>query len=84
MARLILSDIPEILPIIHRCLQLNQVDKDTYVNAIEWGKLGNETSIDYVTAKVENEWSTRIDYILGSDTFYDPSRKFAKWFLFVW
>jgi hypothetical protein len=76
VSHLILSDIPEILPVIHGCLQLNEINTDVLVRAIEWGKFGSETSIDILAKQVENDWHTKIDYILGSDTFYEPSRKF--------
>lgn len=68
---LVLSDIPSILPVIHGCLRLNKLDAK--VRAIEWGTFGEENSIDTVIKK------EKIDVILGSDTFYDPSRKFLDW-----
>jgi predicted nicotinamide N-methyase len=70
--QLILSDIPSILPVIHGCLELNEIDAQ--VRAIEWGTFGQENSVD----KVIHE---KIDVILGSDTFYDPSRK--EMFVFI-
>jgi hypothetical protein len=72
---LILSDIPEILPIIEGCLKLNRIDQDIWVKAIEWGTFGTESSIDHLTKQVETELNASIDYIIGSDTFYEPSRK---------
>ncbi|KAI7897189.1 uncharacterized protein EV154DRAFT_410186, partial [Mucor mucedo] len=72
-AHLIISDIPEILPVVHACLERNKVT-DVWVNAVVWDKLGTDTSIDYLTNKVETEWRTKIDYIIGSDTFYEPSQ----------
>ncbi|KAI8079096.1 putative methyltransferase-domain-containing protein [Gilbertella persicaria] len=68
--RLILSDIPSILPVIQGCVQRNHTDKDIWIEPIEWGA---RDSIDHLTKRVETEWDTKIDYILGSDTFYEPS-----------
>lgn len=73
-AHLIVSDIPEILPVIHACLERNHINY-VWVSAIVWGQFGTETSIDYLTRKVDADWNTKIDYIIGSDTFYEPSRK---------
>ena len=71
MAHLILSDIPDIIPVVKDCLSLNQItNKNIWINAIEWGSFGTENSIDTLIAKLDH----KMDYILGSDTFYEPSR----------
>lgn len=73
-----MTDIPEILPIVHTCLQRNQIH-DALVQPLLWGQFGSDTSIDHLIQKVvESQWHTKIDYIIGSDTFYEPARKFVK------
>ncbi|KAI8646273.1 putative methyltransferase-domain-containing protein [Parasitella parasitica] len=72
-AHLILSDIPSILPVVRSCIQLNDL-KRARILAIEWGQFGTENSIDTVINRVEREQKAKIDYILGSDTFYEPSQ----------
>jgi hypothetical protein len=74
--KIILSDVPDILPVVQACLDLNDIESDVWVNAIEWGQFGTENSIDRLINRVDTEWHTQIDYILGSDTFYEPSRTF--------
>ncbi|KAI8983007.1 putative methyltransferase-domain-containing protein [Pilobolus umbonatus] len=74
--RIILTDIPAIIPVIHENLTLNEIsvsDDQVWVAPLLWGCLGDTTSIDHVTNTVEREWKTRIDYVIGSDTFYEPS-----------
>ncbi|GAN01933.1 ik:tdsubc_1b12 [Mucor ambiguus] len=71
-AHLILSDIPEILPVVRNCIQLNDI-QGTWIQAVKWGQFGSESSIDTLLDRVEKERKTKIDYILGSDTFYEPS-----------
>lgn len=70
-----MSDIPEILPVVRDCIKLNNIP-EAWVQAIEWGQFGTENSIDGLTDRIEKERKTKIDYILGSDTFYEPSRMF--------
>lgn len=72
-AHLILSDIPEILPVVRSCITLNDMH-GAWIQAIEWGQFGAENSVDTLIDRVEKERNTKIDYILGSDTFYEPSR----------
>ncbi|KAL9554696.1 hypothetical protein MBANPS3_002690 [Mucor bainieri] len=72
-AHLILSDIPEILPVVRNCIQLNDIHT-TWVQAITWGQFGSESSIDTLLDRVKKERKRKIDYILGSDTFYEPSQ----------
>ncbi|KAK4518408.1 uncharacterized protein ATC70_008625 [Mucor velutinosus] len=72
-AHLILSDIPEILPVVRSCIRLNDIH-GTWIQAIKWGQFGSECSIDALLDRVEKERNTKIDYILGSDTFYEPSQ----------
>ncbi|KAI9470640.1 MAG: putative methyltransferase-domain-containing protein [Benjaminiella poitrasii] len=74
----IISDAPNIIPIICDCLQLNKLNGCTdkiRVQALEWGKFNENTSIDRLIDDFKNDWpNTRIDFILGSDTFYEPSQ----------
>ncbi|KAI7906333.1 uncharacterized protein BX663DRAFT_496061 [Cokeromyces recurvatus] len=76
-AKLIISDMPNILPVIEGCLQLNCLKDDIgriWVRALEWGKFNTDTSIDRLLQTVESKWpKTKIDFIFGSDTFYEPS-----------
>jgi hypothetical protein len=74
--KIVLSDIPDILPVVQGCLDLNDIESDVWVSAIEWGQFGTENSIDQLISRVDAQWATQIDYILGSDTFYEPSRRF--------
>ncbi|KAI9277158.1 hypothetical protein BDA99DRAFT_495036 [Phascolomyces articulosus] len=74
--RLILSDIPSILPIVRGCLQLNHLQESTsslWVRELLWGQVGSNNSVDQLMKEIERLWNTKIDYILGSDTFYDPA-----------
>ncbi|KAF1805881.1 putative methyltransferase-domain-containing protein [Mucor lusitanicus] len=72
-AHLILSDIPEILPVVRNCIRLNELH-ESWIQAIKWGQFGSESSIDTLLDRVKKERNTTIDYILGSDTFYEPSQ----------
>ncbi|OBZ82059.1 Methyltransferase-like protein 23 [Choanephora cucurbitarum] len=71
--RLILSDIPSILPVVKGCLEKNQLNH-IWVQALEWGSMGTDKSIDRLVEQIEITWDTKLDYILGSDTFYEPSQ----------
>ncbi|KAL1931413.1 hypothetical protein VTP01DRAFT_9555 [Rhizomucor pusillus] len=74
--RLILTDIPGILHVIRSCLLLNGVKEEsnsTWIRGLLWGELEGDTGVKSLTASVEQEWRANIDYILGSDTFYDPA-----------
>ena len=65
---LILSDLPSILPLIQSCFTLNDIDPALYdICELQWGDL---EAVKQVVAMIENK---KIDYILGSDTFYDPA-----------
>ncbi|CAO3635159.1 unnamed protein product [Mucor hiemalis] len=68
VSNLLLTDIPEILPVIKSCLELNEIQSDVWVQALEWGIFGTDTSIDTLITKIDG----KIDYIIGSDTFYEP------------
>lgn len=70
VSHLLLTDIPAILPVIKGCLDLNQIQSDVVsVRALEWGT-GTSTSIDTWI----DELPSQLDYIIGSDTFYEPSQ----------
>ncbi|KAI9005487.1 putative methyltransferase-domain-containing protein [Phycomyces nitens] len=72
--RLIISDLPKLLPVIQGCLALNKIepsDDRLWVCPLIWGEVGLN-GIDWLTEQVNCSWDT-IDYILGSDTFYDPA-----------
>ncbi|KAG1224060.1 hypothetical protein G6F35_004260 [Rhizopus arrhizus] len=71
---MIVTDIESILPVIHDCLKLNDIQETVRIEALEWGQFGSPKSIDcLIRNTVQAEWDTKIDYIIGSDTFYDPS-----------
>lgn len=79
--RLILTDIPEILPVTRSCISLNGVKEESeslWIRGLLWGELEGETGVKALTASVKQEWNATIDYILGSDTFYDPAGKNAR------
>lgn len=80
VSKLLLTDIPAILPVIKGCLDLNQIERDdVWVRALEWGTFGTSTSIDALMDELQSQQvASRIDYIIGSDTFYEPSRKKKK------
>ncbi|KAI9485090.1 putative methyltransferase-domain-containing protein [Zychaea mexicana] len=74
--RLVLSDIPSILPVVRGCLPLNGLHESAealWVRELLWGQLGCTNSVDQLVKDIEHNWNTSIDYILGSDTFYDPA-----------
>ncbi|KAI7876191.1 hypothetical protein K492DRAFT_239922, partial [Lichtheimia hyalospora FSU 10163] len=65
---LILSDLPSILPLIQSCFTLNDIDPALYdICELQWGDL---EAVKQAVAMIDNK---KIDYILGSDTFYDPA-----------
>lgn len=68
----ILSDLPSILPLIQSCFKLNDIDQALYdICELQWGDL---EAAKRMIAMVEKQQKNRkIDYILGSDTFYDPA-----------
>ncbi|KAI8145455.1 hypothetical protein BJV82DRAFT_511658, partial [Fennellomyces sp. T-0311] len=71
--RLILSDIPSILPVVRGCLRLNDLDESAnalWIRELVWGET---STVSRLISDVEHQWTTSIDYILGSDTFYDPA-----------
>lgn len=73
--KIVLSDIPDILPVVQGCLDLNDIESDVWVSAIEWGQFGTKHSIDQLISRINSKWHSQINYILGSDTFYEPARK---------
>ncbi|ORX45461.1 hypothetical protein DM01DRAFT_307571 [Hesseltinella vesiculosa] len=76
-AHLIMSDLAPILPVVKGCLSLNKMDWSDHpvatsrhwVQELPWGDLD---AVSAVTRDVEQLWQTKIDFILGSDTFYHP------------
>ncbi|ORY91203.1 hypothetical protein BCR43DRAFT_498699 [Syncephalastrum racemosum] len=66
---------PDILSVVRSCLARNQLIENAslWVRGLRWGELGTSDGIDQLVSDVEQRWDTRIDYILGSDTFYDPA-----------
>ncbi|KAI8347665.1 putative methyltransferase-domain-containing protein [Blakeslea trispora] len=73
--RLILSDIPSILPVIQGCLEKNQLSQDNiWIQALEWDAMSTDKSIDTLVEQIQRCWNTKVDYIIGSDTFYEPSQ----------
>ena len=75
--RVVLSDIPDILPVVRGCLELNGLHESTesiWVRGLLWGQVGcDNNGVDQLVNDIEDSWMTPIDYILGSDTFYDPA-----------
>lgn len=72
MQYVILSDLPSILPLIQSCFILNDIDQALYdVRELQWGDL--EAAKQMIAAVEKREGNRKIDYILGSDTFYDPA-----------
>ncbi|KAG2224063.1 hypothetical protein INT45_004944, partial [Circinella minor] len=75
--RLVFSDIPDILPVVRGCLELNDLRESVesiWVRGLLWGRVGcDSTSVDQLVNDIEDSWKTSIDYIIGSDTFYDPT-----------
>ncbi|KAI8374112.1 putative methyltransferase-domain-containing protein [Radiomyces spectabilis] len=74
-SRLILTDLPSALPVIRSCLSCNNIEESDklWVRPLLWGELGSEHGVDRLVEKVKAQWHTSVDYILGSDTFYDPA-----------
>ncbi|KAI7853759.1 putative methyltransferase-domain-containing protein [Circinella umbellata] len=74
--RLVFSDIPDILPVVRGCLELNNLHESVesiWVRGLLWGRVGcDSNSVDQLVNDIEDSWKTSIDYIIGSDTFYDP------------
>ncbi|KAF7721182.1 Methyltransferase-like protein 23 [Apophysomyces ossiformis] len=70
----ILSDTDAILPVIRSELQLNDLKegKRLQVRELLWGEMGTPPAVDRLVQDVEAE-GRKIDYVLGSDTFYDPA-----------
>lgn len=88
---LVVTDIPSIIPVARACLKLNGIDtipinnKDTFesstmppvwVRGLEWGDIESANGVKQLLEDMDARWDHRkLDYILGSDTFYEPSGK---------
>ncbi|KAG0177220.1 Methyltransferase-like protein 23 [Apophysomyces sp. BC1034] len=72
-SHVILSDVSTILPVIRSGLALNQLQESAKicVRELMWGEMETSRSVDRLVHDIEVQGRT-IDYILGSDTFYDP------------
>jgi hypothetical protein len=46
-----------------------------WLKPLEWSQFKTENSIEGLLAQVRSDWKGEIDYIIGSDTFYEPSGK---------
>ncbi|RUS19746.1 hypothetical protein BC937DRAFT_87009 [Endogone sp. FLAS-F59071] len=72
---LIVTDLAPILSNIRASFILNDVTPDdghVWVRELLWGEFG-PTGVDAVVEEIGEKWPGRkIDWILGSDTFYDP------------
>ncbi|KAI8340067.1 hypothetical protein BC941DRAFT_419294 [Chlamydoabsidia padenii] len=82
----VITDVPSIIPVARSCLKLNGIittkkDDTTYlsltlplwVRGLEWGDIGSANGIKQLLDDINTQWHHRnIDYIFGSDTFYDP------------
>ncbi|KAH8554265.1 putative methyltransferase-domain-containing protein [Umbelopsis sp. PMI_123] len=71
---LIVTDIAPILPNIKANFELNDIpqsESTLWIRELVWGKFGNH-GIDNLLVDVDTQWHNSIDWILGSDTFYDP------------
>ncbi|KAI8887175.1 hypothetical protein K501DRAFT_242897 [Backusella circina FSU 941] len=74
--RIIVSDTPSILPVSEACLALNGIKPNperVWLKPLEWSQCNTENNIDSLISEIESNWNGNIDYIIGSDTFYDPS-----------
>ncbi|KAI9318204.1 hypothetical protein BX666DRAFT_2026612 [Dichotomocladium elegans] len=80
--KLVLTDTSDILATIRECLELNGIHQGAaaMVCELRWGDLD---SITHMLGKMSVTWPlARLDYILGSDTFYDP-KDFESLFMTV-
>lgn len=78
MQHVILSDLPSILPLIRSCFILNDIDQALYdIRELQWGDL--EAAKQMIAMVEEQEGNKKIDFILGSDTFYDPAGNSLSW-----
>lgn len=77
---------PEILSVVRSCLTRNQLEENgsLWVRGLLWGELGTSEGIDQLASDVGSHWGTRIDYILGSDTFYDPAGINERYDIYVY
>ncbi|KAG2180762.1 hypothetical protein INT44_003769 [Umbelopsis vinacea] len=73
--QLVVTDIAPILPNIIANFELNgipRLESTLWVRELVWGKLGSH-GIDTLLSDIDSQWHEKIDWILGSDTFYDPA-----------
>ncbi|KAI8581647.1 hypothetical protein K450DRAFT_230516 [Umbelopsis ramanniana AG] len=73
--QLIVTDIAPILPNIIANCDLNgipQLGSTLWVRELAWGTFGSH-GIDSLLNDIDTQWHEKIDWILGSDTFYDPA-----------
>jgi hypothetical protein len=73
--QLIVTDIAPVLPNIMASCELNgtpQLESTLWVRELAWGKFGSH-GVDNLLSDIDTLWHEKIDWILGSDTFYDPA-----------
>ncbi|GAB5588102.1 hypothetical protein Unana1_03002 [Umbelopsis nana] len=64
-----------IIPNIQAAFKLNEMPESQHrlwIQDLLWGKFGAH-GIDELAQQVDRQWHRKIDWILGSDTFYDPA-----------
>ncbi|KAI9304989.1 putative methyltransferase-domain-containing protein [Cunninghamella echinulata] len=73
---LIITDEPSVIQVARSCFTLNNISlpsSSIWIRSLVWGELGTGNSIDQLLEDLTKQWKNKkIDYILGSDTFYDP------------
>lgn len=73
--KIIVTDIAPILPNIRSSFSLNdrpETESRLWIRELNWGKFGSQ-GIDDLVFQVDQQWHCNIDWIIGSDTFYDPA-----------
>jgi hypothetical protein len=96
---LVVTDIPSIIPVARACFKLNGIDttptnaKDAFLSStmppiwirgLEWGDIVSTSGLKQLLDDIDTRWDHRkLDYIFGSDTFYDPPGKGEGQYLFA-
>lgn len=73
--KIVVTDIAAILPNIRSSFSLNgrpETESRLWIRELNWGKFGSQ-GIDDLVLQVDQQWHCNIDWIIGSDTFYDPA-----------
>ncbi|CAO3649724.1 unnamed protein product [Cunninghamella blakesleeana] len=71
--KLIITDEPSVIHVAQSCLTLNHLSTSAsslWVRSLDWGDIND---IDSLLNDISHQWNNnKIDFILGSDTFYEP------------